>query len=164
MALTAARTIGWSFWWSPCRSYGTDGSMVFMGGDMGCGFFLVFEVSVVLAKCVFLVYPLTQRQAEQPRLGAEPRAISRQSTEAFRRISFPGFLARAFALGNVVHYFLMASFLAVMRPLSSCCMWNTELDSSGDVRFFGRSAWLDSGYMFCISTWRSWTNFAPFLR
>ena len=47
-------------------------------------------------ECVFLVGTLTQRQAEQRPVEAGPGSIvTRHSTEAFRRISFPQFLARA---------------------------------------------------------------------
>ena len=55
-----------------------------LGGERGTG------------ECVFLVYRLTWRQAEQPPVVAEPGSIvMRQSTVAFRGISFPRFLARA---------------------------------------------------------------------
>ena len=40
--------------------------------------------------------PSHAEASDQPPVGAEPGSIvTRQSTEAFRRISFPGFLARA---------------------------------------------------------------------
>ena len=60
-----------------------------------------------------------------------------------------------FALGKRVHYFLMASYLAVTRPVLGCCVWYTEIWILWEIlRLFGRNAWLDSGYMFRISTWR----------
>ena len=80
-----------------------------LGGDRGTG------------ECVFLVYPPTQRQAVQPPLGAEPGAVSRQSTEACRRISSFLELQRAwFALGKLVHHLLLVSYLAVKLPVSGC--------------------------------------------
>ena len=60
------------------------------------------------------------------------------------------FLAQ-FALGNLVHF-----------PLRSC-IWRhvfgvwvlfsvfRALDSSGDDLVYGRNAWFDSGYIFCVS-------------
>ena len=71
-----------------------------------------------------------------------------------RRLSdefpFLGFFLALFALGNMVHYLLVASYLAVTRAVSGCCMWSTELDSSGDFSVTRAHSWLDSGYMFCI--------------
>ena len=58
-----------------------------------------------------------------------------------------------FVLGNLEHYF----------PVSGCCMWNTE-NWLEILWLFGRIAWLDSGYMFCISDWRFSTKYAHFLR
>ena len=40
-----------------------------------------------------------------------------------------------------------------LSSVSGCCMWGGSLDSSGDDFVYGRSAWLDSGYGVCGSTW-----------
>ena len=48
---------------------------------------------------------------------------------------FLGFLLAPFALGNLVHYFLMASYLAVRLPASGCCMWILR----ETLRLLGRS-------------------------
>ena len=50
-----------------------------------------------------------------------------------------------FALGNMVLCFLTASYLAVTRPVSGCCVWNTEIWILREILRFGRNAWLDSG-------------------
>ena len=65
--------------------------------------------------------------AEEPPVGAEPGVISRQSAEAFRRFSFPGFLARAVHTWKYGALFPLPSYLAVTRPVSGCCIWNTEI-------------------------------------
>ena len=39
---------------------------------------------------------------------------------------FLHFLQAQFTLGNLVYYFLLASYLAVTRPVSGCALWNTE--------------------------------------
>ena len=73
----------------------------------------------------------------------------------FREFLFLGFLLALFAPGKMVHYFLTPSYLAVTRLVSGCCMWIT-------ANWILRET--DSGYMFCISTRRFWTNVAHFLR
>ena len=47
----------------------------------------------------------------------------RQLSEEF---PFLGFLLALFALGNVMHCFLMASYLAVPCPVFGRCLWSTE--------------------------------------
>ena len=102
-----------------------------LGGERGTG------------ECVFRIYPLAQRQAEQPlgsfQLSSSPSCVSLRWLLkdvpvflALGRIS--AFLARAalFTLGNMAHYFLLALYLAVTRPVTGCCLWDTELDYSGD--------------------------------
>ena len=42
------------------------------------------------------------------------------------------FLHALFTLGNMVHYFLLVSYLAVPSPVSGCCMRNTEFEFSDD--------------------------------
>ena len=51
--------------------------------------------------------------------------VIRQSTEAFRRVSFLVSLLALFALGNMVHCFLMTSYQAVLCPVFGRCMWST---------------------------------------
>ena len=41
-------------------------------------------------------------------------------------MNFCIFLHALFTLGNMVHYFLLALYLAVPRPVSGCCMMNTD--------------------------------------
>ena len=84
----------------------------------------------------------------------------RQSTVALGRIS--AFLARSSHLEIWYFNFLLASYLAVTRPVSRCCMRNSENEFS-DVSVVIRHAWLDSDYMFCISMRRFWTKFTLFL-
>ena len=68
---------------------------------------------------------------------------------------FLGFLLALFALGNMVHDFLVASYLVVTLLVSGCCLWSTENWILLQIlRLLGRSTWLDSGYVFCVSTWR----------
>ena len=110
---------------------------------------------------------VVQRQAPEQGTGlsrgSSPYVSPRRPSEGF---FFPVFFLLAlFALGNEVHYFLMASNLAVTLPVSGCCLRSTEKWILREIlRLLGRSAWLDSGYMFCITTWRFWSNCTHFLR
>ena len=63
--------------------------------------------------------PSYSEAPKQSHVEAETGSIViRQSTEAFRRISFfLGPLLALFALGNMVHYLLMALYLAVLCPV-----------------------------------------------
>ena len=91
---------------------------------------------------------------------AESGPSSRQSTDVF---SFPWFLLALSALGNMAHFSSTTLYLAIYSSVPGCCLWNTVLDSSEDDFVCGRNAWLDSGYIFCISIWLL-TNPAHFLR
>ena len=80
--------------------------------------------------------------------GAERESLfMRQSTVALGTIFC--FSCSRCSLENLVHYFLLTMHLAVTRPVSGCCMRSTHFDYS---RLLVRNAWLDSEYMFCIST------------
>ena len=110
--------------------------------------------------------------------------IIRQSTEAFEELPFLGLLLALFAFGNLVHYYFMALYLAVLCPVFGCCLSSPEnwilwvmpwcsgvhclarswlhvpsecclysVGSIGRLSGYWRNAWLDSGYIFCISTW-----------
>ena len=51
---------------------------------------------------------------------------------------FLRFLLTLIALGNLVHYFLIPSHLAVTRHVTVCCMWNTEIRILREIlRLFG---------------------------
>ena len=97
--------------------------------DTECGcFFLVAGRRAWYWRVRLFGLPSSYSQAR-----AEPGSIiMRQSTMAFRRIPFLGFWLAQFAPGNMVPYFPMALYLAVTCPVSGCCMWFMELDSSGD--------------------------------
>ena len=57
-----------------------------------------------------------------------------------------------FALGNLVHYSLYASYRAVTLPESGCCLWSAGwIFREILVCYSGANTWFDSGYMFCIS-------------
>ena len=56
---------------------------------------------------------------------------SRQSTETLRSLSFLVAVC-VVRTRNLVHYFLYASYLAVLFPVCGCCLWSAELDFSGD--------------------------------
>ena len=93
--------------------------------------------------------------------GAELKSLfMRQSTEAFGRILVC--LLAQFALGKMEHYFVLALYLT-----ATCLfyVWVLKIFILREILLlFARNAWLDSGYMFCISTWRFWTNCTQFLR
>ena len=93
--------------------------------------------------------------------GAELKSLFiRQSTEAFGRILVC--LLAQFALGKMEHYFVLALYLT-----ATCLfyVWVLKIFILREILLlFARNAWLDSGYMFCISTWRFWTNCTQFLR
>ena len=85
---------------------------------------------------------------------AEPEAIFMSVYGGFW-VNLLHFLLARFTLGNMEHYYVAALYLAVLFPVSGCCLRRTV------IGFFGRSclsllrnAWLDSEYMFCISTGR----------
>ena len=107
-----------------------------------------------------LANPLAQWQAEQLPVEAEPGPSSRQSTEAFRSISSFLELQRAwFPLGNLVHYLLVVSSLAVLLPVSGCCLWECVLDfSGGPGMLLVRNSWFGSGHPFRNSARRPRTN------
>ena len=118
-----------------------------LGSDLGPGcFFLVLRGKRGAGECVFLVYPLTQklRSSRMWRLGRGPSShVSlRMPLEEF---PFHGLLLALFALGNVVHYLLVALYL------SECCLRNTVIGSIGRLSGYCRNACLDSGYTFCAS-------------
>ena len=48
-----------------------------------------------------------------------------------------------------VHYFLLASYFAVLCPVFWFAVEDRELDFSGDA--VGRNAWLDCGDRLCLS-------------
>ena len=41
-------------------------------------------------------------------------------------MKFLGFLLARFTLGNMEHYFVAALYLAVLFPVSGCCLWSTK--------------------------------------
>ena len=94
---------------------------------------------------------------------AEPRPSHVRLRRLAEEFLLLGFLFALFALGNMVHDFFVASYLAVLCPVfgvafsQNWILWEM-------LRFIGRNVWLDSGYRFCISTWRFGMNFAHFLR
>ena len=99
-----------------------------LGSDMGPGcFFLVLRGERGAGECVILVYPLTQklRSSRMWRLrwGPSPYDSLRRPFEEF---PFLGLLLTLFALGNMVHYFLLALYLAVLCPVFGCCLWSAE--------------------------------------
>ena len=83
---------------------------------------------------------------------AEPGPLSRQSTEAFRSISFPWFLARAVRTWKCGALFLYG--LVPCSPVSGVLVLLVEYR---ELDHLARNAWLDCGYMICISTWHFWT-------
>ena len=132
------------------------------GSDTGCGcFFLILKASVVLASAeLFLVCPLAQRPAKQPPEEAEQGSIDiRQSAEAFRRVSFLGLCSRC----SHLEIWCIFSFWPRIEQSCVLClwryMWSTELDSSGDARFFG-AQYLARQWMHAMLqyTWL-WANF-----
>ena len=85
-----------------------------------------WETSVVLASASFWSTLLHRgkRSSHLWELGPAHRHVSeRQLSEEF---PFPWFLARAVRTRNVVHYFLLASYLAVPCLVFVCCLWSTE--------------------------------------
>ena len=95
---------------------------------------------------------------------AESGPSSRQSTDAFGRMSFPGFLLALFALGDLVHYSSTTVYLAVHSSVFGCCLWNT-------VHWILREMTLSVGAMLgsTVNTGFAtalgfWTKFAHFLR
>ena len=80
----------------------------------------LLEASVVLASASFW-FTLLLRGKQSSRLWRLSWGLH-TSTEAFRRISFPEFLARAVRTWKKVHYFLKVSNLAVPCPVFGCFM------------------------------------------
>ena len=124
----------------------------------------LLEVSVVLASAS--LWSTSYSEASRAAAcgswaGCRRHVTPRRLSEEF---PFLGFLLALFALGSLVHYFFMSSHLGVTRPVSGCCMWKTENWILWEIlRLLVRNAWIDSGYMFCFSTWRFWTKFALFV-
>ena len=97
--------------------------------------------------CQFLgsVTPVVVQRHVRGVVMAEPGSIIMcLSTEAFARISYSGFACavRTWKYGTL---FLCALYLLPV-------VYGTS-DSSGDGFWQFRNAWLDDGYMFCVSTW-----------
>ena len=135
------------------------GSSWLMGGERRTG------------ECVFLDFPLPQRQAEQPLAFRVflPVVVQQQVLWRYRLSPGPSscvslrwlledlllFLHAWSTLGNVVPFFVAASCLAVLFPVSGCCSWSTGIGFFGRCCLsLGRNAWFDCEYMFCISTGR----------
>ena len=85
-------------------------------------------------ECVFLVYPLTQRQAEQPPVVAEPGAIVMSVYGGFHKNLFSSVSGSRCSHPEMWCLIsLSPSYLAVTRPVSGCCTWNAgKLDSWED--------------------------------
>ena len=131
-----------------------------LGSNMGLGcFFLVLRGERGAGECVFLVYPLIQklRSSRMWRLRRGPSSCASQP-RLLEEFPFFGFLLALFALGNMVHYLLMAfvpcSLVSGVWVMLEECR---ELEFCGRCRgALGCNAWLDVGYMFCLSV--AWRN------
>ena len=64
------------------------------------------------------------------------------------------FCSRCSHLG-ISAFLPVALYLAVTCSVSRCCMWFVVLFFWRFCAYSGRNAWLDSGYLFCISVWLS---------
>ena len=76
---------------------------------------------------------------EQPPVGLSRGPPSHVSLRRLQEeFPFLRFLLTLIALGNLVHYFLIPSHLAVTRHVTVCCMWNTEIRILREIlRLFG---------------------------
>ena len=77
------------------------------------------------------------------RLWTHGHVSLRRLSEVFRLSSVAVAL---FALGNLVHYFLMASYLAVLCLVFGCCLWSAVIGFSGEpgvneLHTFSTSTW-----------------------
>ena len=92
---------------------------------------------------------------------AESGPSSRQSADAFGRMSFPWFLLALFALG-MVHDSSTTLYRAVYSSVSGCCLWNTvhwvlrEITLSVGATL---GSTVDTGFATVLGFWMNVTQF-----
>ena len=97
-----------------------------LGGSFGFGCFFQSSRRAWCWRVRLSGLPSYSEARKQPHVEAETGSIIiRQSTEAFEEFPFLILLLALFALGNMVHYFFMALYLAVVCPVFGCCLWST---------------------------------------
>ena len=100
----------------------------FLGIVMGCGFSLVAELQEWSRLVRLLVYPLKQWHQEQPPVQAEHECRRHSSVYGGFWKFFVLLLlqcACAVRTWKSVHYFLLASYFAVLCLVFGCCFWST---------------------------------------
>ena len=131
--------------------HGTDGSTVVMGIDLGAALLWMLSYKSGLAWCVSSGLP-SYAMASGAAAGAG-RARVPSSLVSLRRlleVLRPSTVAAcAVRTWKSVHYFLLASYFAVLCPVFGLLLEHRESDSVEDG--VGRNAWLDCGDMLCLS-------------
>ena len=131
--------------------YGTDGSTVVMGIDLGAALLWMLSYKSGLGWCVSSGLPsyavATGAAAGAGRARVPSSLVSlRRLLEVLRPSTVA---ARAIRIWKSMHYFLLASYFAVLCPVFGLLLENRESDSVEDA--VGRNAWLDCGDMLCLS-------------
>ena len=133
----------------------------FMAIDMECDYFfwLLLAEWVRAGALLFLVSPLTQWTRSYRRCGLSTVSSTPVSPRTLLE-EFPCLCALlALSAHGVWAIRSWPSYLAVIIVVSGCCLWRT-IGLSG--RCLGRNAWLDTGYMFCVSLERLYDEFHTF--